>query len=96
MMHQQALAAKTLPASLNSLLNDAITIVNYIRGNASNHRIFKAFCEEVGPSFPYFCITQKLDGCPKECVGKSGSNENGNLNDVVTTVEKIPCREVQQ
>lgn len=48
MIHRQTLAAKTLSASLNSVLNEIIRIVNYIRGNAANHRIFQAFCEEVG------------------------------------------------
>ena len=28
----------------------AISVVNYIRGRALNHRIFRAFCEEIGTS----------------------------------------------
>lgn len=48
MLHRHALASKALPESLKQHLITAINIVKYIRGRALNHRIFRAFCEEIG------------------------------------------------
>ena len=47
-LHRHALAAKSLPGKLKKVLSIAVSAVNYIRGNALNHRLFKAFCNEVG------------------------------------------------
>ena len=44
-LHRHALAAKSLPKNVLSI---AVSAVNYIRGNASNHRLFKVFCNELG------------------------------------------------
>ena len=43
MLHRHALAAKSLPEKLKNVLSIAESAVNYIRGNALNHRLFKAF-----------------------------------------------------
>ena len=48
MLHRHALAAKLLPEKLKNVLSYAVSVVNYIRGNALNHRLFKAFCKEIG------------------------------------------------
>ena len=48
MLHRHALVAKSLPEKLKKVLSIAVSVVNYIRGNALNHRLFKAFCNEVG------------------------------------------------
>ena len=48
MLHRHALAANSLSEKLKSVLSIAVRVVNYIRGNALNHRLFKAFCNEVG------------------------------------------------
>ena len=48
MLHRHALAAKSLPKKLKNVLSIAVSAVNYIRGNALNHRLVKAFCNEVG------------------------------------------------
>ena len=42
-LHRHALAAKSLPEQLKNVLSTAVSAVNYIRGNASNHRLFKVF-----------------------------------------------------
>ena len=47
-LHRHALAAKSLPEQLKNVLSTAVSAVNYIRGNASNHRLFKVFCNELG------------------------------------------------
>ena len=48
MLHPHALAAKSLPEKLKNLLSIAVRAVNYIRENALNHHLFKAFCNKVG------------------------------------------------
>lgn len=47
-LHRQALACKTLPPTLKSVLSTAVQVVNFIRSRALNHRLFKLFCQEVG------------------------------------------------
>ncbi|XP_039750840.1 SCAN domain-containing protein 3-like [Pararge aegeria] len=51
LIHRYALAVKTLPPDLLSTLNDVVKIVNHIRGSATNSRIFKVLCDEVGAKF---------------------------------------------
>ena len=51
MIHRHALAIKTLPPGLREVLSDVVDIVNHIRGSATNSRIFKAMCEEMGADF---------------------------------------------
>ena len=47
MLHRQALASKTLPESLQKVLDQIIKIVNFIKGGALNSRLFKAFCADM-------------------------------------------------
>ena len=47
MLHRHALAAKSSPEKLKKVLSIVVSVVNYIRGNALNHRLFKAFCNKV-------------------------------------------------
>ena len=42
---------KTLPPGLKEVLSDIVKIVNHIRGSATNSRIFKVLCEEMGANF---------------------------------------------
>ncbi|XP_055514509.1 protein FAM200C-like [Leucoraja erinacea] len=51
MIHRHALAMKTLPHGLREVLSDVVKIVNHIRGSATNSRIFKVMCEEMGADF---------------------------------------------
>ncbi|XP_026482736.1 zinc finger BED domain-containing protein 5-like [Ctenocephalides felis] len=46
-----ALAVKTLPPDLLNTLSDIVKIVNHIRGSATNSRLFKVLCDEVGATF---------------------------------------------
>jgi zinc finger BED domain-containing protein 5/7/8/9 len=46
-IHRQALACKTLPESLNSVLNLAIKIINCVKSSALNTRIFNLLCNEL-------------------------------------------------
>jgi len=51
LIHRYALAVKTLPPELLSTLNDIVKILNHVRGNATNTRLFKVLCDEVGAKF---------------------------------------------
>ena len=41
MLHRQVLASKTLPNTLQKILDEMIQIVNYIKAGALNSRLFK-------------------------------------------------------
>lgn len=50
-LHRHALAskaAKSLPEQLKNVLSIVVSAVNFIRGQALNHRFFKVFCDEIG------------------------------------------------
>ena len=47
MLHREALAAKTLPASLNVILLEVIKIVNFVKCSALNIRLFRNHCLEM-------------------------------------------------
>ncbi|KAI6649927.1 hypothetical protein LOD99_6291 [Oopsacas minuta] len=44
MIHREALAAKTLPTSLNVILQEVIKIVNFAKNSALNTRLFRNLC----------------------------------------------------
>ena len=47
-LHRYALACKTLPKFLQTILSVAVKIINFIRARALNHRLFKELCREIG------------------------------------------------
>ena len=47
MLHRQALASKTLPESLQKVLDQKIKIVNFFQAGALNSRLFKGFCADM-------------------------------------------------
>ena len=47
MLHRQPLASKTLPESLQKVLDQIIKIVNFIKAGALNSHLFKAFCADM-------------------------------------------------
>ncbi|XP_064472939.1 SCAN domain-containing protein 3-like [Ornithodoros turicata] len=47
MIHRQALASKTLPASLQEVLDLTIQIVNFVKGGVLNTRLFKELCSDM-------------------------------------------------
>jgi len=47
-LHRDALAAKDIDPGLHEILNNAVTIVNFVKARATNSRLFTALCEEVG------------------------------------------------
>ncbi|XP_025420883.1 zinc finger BED domain-containing protein 5-like [Sipha flava] len=50
-IHRYALAMKTLPPDLMDTFTHVVKIVNYIRSSATNTRIFKDLCNEMGGKF---------------------------------------------
>ena len=47
-IHRQVLASKTLPEELKIVMDTVIKSINFIKTRASNTRLFKAMCEELG------------------------------------------------
>lgn len=50
-IHREALAAKGMPENLNSVLSDAVKVINFIKARALNTRLFSLMCEEMGGKF---------------------------------------------
>ncbi|KAI6656026.1 hypothetical protein LOD99_1760 [Oopsacas minuta] len=47
MIHRYALASKTLPSDLKLVLDDVVTMVNFIKSSALNTRVFRLLCQEL-------------------------------------------------
>lgn len=47
-IHREHLAAKKMSSTLNVILNQSIRIINYIKANALNSRLFSVLCNEMG------------------------------------------------
>ncbi|GBN03815.1 Zinc finger BED domain-containing protein 5 [Araneus ventricosus] len=46
-IHRQSLAAKPLPDSLKEVLNQSVKVVNFIKANSTNTRLFKSLCGDM-------------------------------------------------
>ncbi|GBO41291.1 Zinc finger BED domain-containing protein 5 [Araneus ventricosus] len=46
-IHRQSLAAKSLPDSLKEILNQSVKVVNFIKANSNNTRLFKSLCGDM-------------------------------------------------
>ena len=57
-IHKYALACKTLPLELKSVLDCVVKAVNFIRGRAVNSRLFKAFWDDHGKELQYLFHTE--------------------------------------
>ena len=51
MIHRYALGVKTLPSDLLGVFKDVVKIINHIRGHATNSRLFRKLCDEVGAKY---------------------------------------------
>ncbi|GBM94469.1 Zinc finger BED domain-containing protein 5 [Araneus ventricosus] len=47
-IHRQSLVAKPLPDSLKEVLNQSVKVVNFIKANSTNTRLFKSLCGDMG------------------------------------------------
>ena len=59
-IHKYALAFKTLPLELTSVLDSVVKAMNFIRGRAVNSRLFKAFCDDPGKQHQYLLSHTKM------------------------------------
>ena len=48
MIHREALAGKKVSLDLNSVLQDAVRIINIIKSHALNTHLFVNFCKDMG------------------------------------------------
>uniref|UniRef100_A0A0L8FSM9 HAT C-terminal dimerisation domain-containing protein n=1 Tax=Octopus bimaculoides TaxID=37653 RepID=A0A0L8FSM9_OCTBM len=46
-LHREALASRTLPTEMRNVLNVAIKVVNFVKGEALNSRLFKLLCNDM-------------------------------------------------
>ncbi|CAH1102132.1 unnamed protein product [Psylliodes chrysocephalus] len=51
MIHREALAAKHLQPDVNKVLEQVVTIINFIKARALNSRLFKIMCREMGSEY---------------------------------------------
>ena len=51
MLHRQVLASKTLPNALQKVLDEMIQIVNFIKAEALNSRLFKKLCMDLDSEY---------------------------------------------
>ena len=51
MIDSQVLMVKTMPDELSNVLNNAIKIVNFMKANALNSRLFPELCKESDSAF---------------------------------------------
>lgn len=58
--HQYTLAASKLAPDLKKTLEVWVKVVNRIRSNALNHRLFQSFCKKVGQEHCAFVLYQSI------------------------------------
>ena len=58
-INRYSLGCKTLPASLEAVLDDVVRIINFIKTKDLNSLVFKELCKEMGKVTKFFCTTQK-------------------------------------
>ena len=66
-LHRYALMSKTLPDNLKEVMNSVVHIVNFIRGKATNHRLFKCLCEEMKDKHTFSFILMYDDRVVEKC-----------------------------
>ena len=58
-LHHHALATKTQPEELKTVLSVVVRAVNFVRGRAVNHRLLYLFVKKLELSRVFFFTTQK-------------------------------------
>ena len=81
-LHQYALATKTLPTPLMEVMDVALKVINFIRANAKNHRLFQILAKEMGAkhlellyhTFISYCRLYELKGEVETFLLEKGNN----------------------
>lgn len=60
MIHREALAAKKLEPFVNEVLQNAISIINFIKSKALNSRLFTILCNEMGSDHTKLLLHTKV------------------------------------
>lgn len=96
MIHRQALASKTLPGPLDTVLEQVIKIVNFIKGGPLNSRLFKQLCADMDAEHNTLLFHTSVRWLSKGNVIKrvfelrselKGFFENDDRNDFLTLLE---------
>ena len=80
-IHKYALASKTLPLELKSILDSVVKTVNFTRGRAVNSQLFKAFWNDLGKEHQYFLFHTEVQWLSRGKV----------LSRVAELLLKLPC-----
>ena len=67
-LHREALAVKGIPSALKSVLEDTVKVVNYIKSQPLQSRIFRILCEEMGSQ--HTSLLLHLSAVPGRDVGR--------------------------
>ena len=60
------LASQKMPPELNSVLNDVVKVINHIKANALNSRLFTQLCEEMDTEHRRLLLYRNKMVIPKE------------------------------
>ena len=60
---RQALASKTLPKTLNTVLEIIISIVSYVKASAVNSRLFRQLCKEIDSQHETLLFHTNVSSC---------------------------------
>lgn len=60
MIHREALVAKKVSLDLNSVLQDAVRIINFIKSRALNTRLFVNFCKDMGSEYEKLLLHSEI------------------------------------
>jgi hypothetical protein len=62
-IYREALAARKMPATVRTVLTEAVEVVNVIKSRATNSRLFSILCNEMGSEHDKLLFLPKLGGC---------------------------------
>jgi hypothetical protein len=59
-LHQEAIVAKMLPVQLQSVLDEVVKIVNFVKSQPLNSHLFSALCQEMGSHHIYLLLHTEI------------------------------------
>ena len=65
-IHKEALASKRMSPQLHDVLNCSIMVINFIKSQPHNSRLFRLLCKKIEANIHNCCYTRKCTGFPEE------------------------------